>query len=71
MSSKPAAVTALRVLHHVQPLSPSNGGLLKALRVGKLAERNAADEDKDKNVDKDKVESVDLRESEAEEKSWT
>jgi hypothetical protein len=49
MGSRPAAVTALRVLHNVQPLSPSNGVLLKALRVGKLAERNAADEDE--NVD--------------------
>jgi hypothetical protein len=47
VSSKLAAVTALRVLHNVQPLSPSNGVLLKALRVGKLAERDAADEDKD------------------------
>jgi hypothetical protein len=54
MSSKPAAVTALRVLHNVQPLSPSNGVLIKALRVGKLAERNAPDEDKDV----DKVEAV-------------
>jgi hypothetical protein len=34
---------AARVLHNVQPLSPSHGVLLKALRVGKLAERNAAD----------------------------
>jgi hypothetical protein len=65
--SKPAAVTALPVLHNVQPLSPSNRVLLKALRVGKLAERNAADEDKDV----DKVEAIALRESEAEEKSWT
>jgi hypothetical protein len=31
----------------VQPLSPSNGVLLKALRVGKLAEENAADQDED------------------------
>jgi hypothetical protein len=54
MSSKPAAVTALRVSHNVQPLSPSNGVLLKALRVGKLAERNAADEDQDV----DKVEAI-------------
>jgi hypothetical protein len=34
---------AARVLHNIQPLSPSNGILLKALRVGNLAERNAAD----------------------------
>jgi hypothetical protein len=37
------AVTALRVSDDVQPISPSNEVLLKALRVGKLAERNAAD----------------------------
>jgi adenylate kinase len=69
MSSKPAAVTALQVLHNVQPLSPSSGVLLKALRVDELAERNAADEDKDEDVDK--VEAIALRELEAEGKSWT
>jgi hypothetical protein len=40
---------------------------LKALRVGKVAEQNSADENKDV----DKEEAVDLMESEAEEKSWT